>query len=141
MPFSNPQWTFERIQFLRKVDLVSVLSGLLYRNEWSSINGIFIYVVYIIGISILFIILFQSIRQVSMKEFFIQVMKERFIGSIKKIFLNSHSQQVWSMYGILFISNIKNVLCLIWENIKEGIYSKENKFLSFLFDTKRFQKL
>ena len=40
MPFSNPQWTFERIQFLSGVGLVSVLGGLLYRNEWSSIGGI-----------------------------------------------------------------------------------------------------
>ena len=42
MPFSNPQWTFERIQFLSGVGLVSVLGGLLYRNEWFSISGILI---------------------------------------------------------------------------------------------------
>ena len=33
-------WTSNRIQFFCVVDLSSVLSGLLYRNEWSSISVI-----------------------------------------------------------------------------------------------------
>lgn len=33
-------WTSNRIQFFGEVDLSSVLSGLLHRNEWSSISGI-----------------------------------------------------------------------------------------------------
>lgn len=33
-------WTSNRIQFFGEVDLSSVLSGLLYRNEWSSSIGI-----------------------------------------------------------------------------------------------------
>lgn len=40
MPFLNLEWTSNRIQFFGEVDLFSVLSGLLYRNEWSSISGI-----------------------------------------------------------------------------------------------------
>ena len=43
MPFLNLEWTSNRIQFFGEVDLFSVLSGLLYRNEWSSISGILIY--------------------------------------------------------------------------------------------------
>ena len=42
MPFLNLEWTSNRIQFFGEVDLFSVLSGLLYRNEWSSISGILI---------------------------------------------------------------------------------------------------
>ena len=45
MPFLNLEWTSNRIQFFGEVDLFSVLSGLLYRNEWSSISGILIYIV------------------------------------------------------------------------------------------------
>ena len=43
MPFLNLEWTSNRIQFFGEVDLFSVLSGLLYRNEWSSISGILTY--------------------------------------------------------------------------------------------------
>ena len=43
MPFLNLEWTSNRIQFFGEVDLFSVLSGLLYRNEWSSISGILNY--------------------------------------------------------------------------------------------------
>lgn len=43
MPFLNLEWTSNRIQFFGEVDLFSVLSGLLYRNEWSSISGILIF--------------------------------------------------------------------------------------------------
>ena len=45
MPFLNLEWTSNRIQFFGEVDLFSVLSGLLYRNEWSSISGILTIVV------------------------------------------------------------------------------------------------
>ena len=56
MPFLNLEWTSNRIQFFGEVDLFSVLSGLLYRNEWSSISGILIIVFAVIDLIIAIIL-------------------------------------------------------------------------------------
>ena len=53
----------------------------------------------------------------------------KYNGGVPKAELNAENLEALEkgMPNLLkHVSNIKNVLCLIWENIKEGIYSKEN---------------
>lgn len=111
MPFLNLEWTSNRIQFFGEVDLFSVLSGLLYRNEWSSISGILsipsslTFLIISTVLSVTYPLLDRSVPSMSHMIALIVIIQSSLISSIENNNAAFNQQGVFGNYFSITVFN------------------------------------